>query len=108
MKIQNVVLKVVGVTFKNDDGTSRSNIITEMAYDESSSVNLKLEREPHNQYDTNAVKVIAEGGQIGYIGKDYASIIASMMDQGTQFIVTVEDCGEYKGRPYCQIRIDEV
>ena len=46
--------KVVGVSFINDDGSNRANIISKM--DENSKV--FLERDPYNQYDSNAVKVL--------------------------------------------------
>lgn len=104
-KITNVDLKVVGVTFPNEDGSSRRDIILEMRGDEP----IELVREPNNQYDANAIKVLADGKQIGYIGRDYASIIAPMMDNNTaQFVAEIKDCGEYKKRPYCEITINQL
>lgn len=105
-KLQNVELKVVGVTFKNDDGSSRKDLIFNMC-DQSP---IMLEREPNNKYDPNAIKVITDGGQIGYIGKDYSAILAEYMDAGRQFTAKVKPkcVGEYKGRPYCTLLIDEV
>lgn len=107
-KITNVDLKVVGVTFKNDDGSSRADKIVEMSQNKDKVV-IQLEREPQNPHDPNAIKVLADGKQIGYVGKDYSGILASMMDnEFRRFSARVKDCGEYKGRPYCQITVNEL
>lgn len=107
-KIKNVDLKVVGVTFKNSDGSSRAEKIIEISQHKDSAV-IKLERESSNLYDPNAIKVLANGRQIGYVGKDYSGILAPMMDnEFREFSAKVKDCGEYKGRPYCQITINEI
>ena len=107
-KITNVDLKVVGVTFKNDDGSSRADKIIEMSQ-HMDTVVIQLEREPQNRFDPNAIKVIADGKQIGYIGKDFASILAPMIDnEFRRFLAKVKDCGEYKNRPYCEITINEL
>ena len=107
-KITNVDLKVVGVTFKNDDGSSRADKIIEMSQYKDMVV-IQLEREPGNKYDSNAIKVMADGKQIGYIGKDYSGILAPMMDnEFRQFSAKLKDCGEYKNRPYCEITINEL
>lgn len=45
---------------------------------------LELEREPHNQYDENAIQVIAHGEHIGYIQRDLAALIAPKMDAGEE------------------------
>ena len=106
-KIHNVELKVVGVTFKNDDGSSRSDKIIEMSQHKESVI-IDLVRESNNKYDPNAIKVLADGKQIGYIGKDYSSILAPMMDnEFRKFGAIVKDCGEYKNRPYCTIIVNE-
>lgn len=107
-KIANVDLKVVGVTFTNDDGSSRKDKIIEMSQYKDKVV-IQLEREPQNKYDPNAIKVLADGKQIGYIGKDYSGILAPMMDnEFRRFSARLKDCGEYKGRPYCEITINEL
>lgn len=107
-KIMNVDLKVVGVTFKNDDGSSRGDKIIEMSQHKDKVV-IQLEREPQNKHDSNAIKVLADGKQIGYIGKDYSSILAPMIDnEFRQFSAKLKDCGEYKDRPYCEITINEL
>lgn len=100
--------KVVGVTFSNEDGSSRARIISKMS--ESSKVT--LERDPYNQYDSNAVKVLVfqdgENKQIGFLGKDVASTVSAKMRQGTQYKATVLACGIYMDRPYCEIDIQEM
>lgn len=104
-KIQNVKLKVVGVTFTNDDtGTPRQSILAQLNTESA----VFLDREPNNKYDKNAVKVMTLLGQVGYIGKDYAQIIAEMMDSGRKFRATVAEVDTYKNNYYMQISIDEV
>jgi hypothetical protein len=109
-KIINVDLKVVGVTFANEDGTSRRAIIQEMVpmFEKGYKHGIDLVREPENKFDPNAIKVIADGMQIGYIGKEYASIMAPIMDNQGQFSAVVKGCGEFKGRPYCEITINQL
>ena len=110
-KIQNVDLKVVGVTFKNEDGSSRKDHILTLAErfkGRESEIKVDLVREPTNQYDINAIKVIAEDHQIGYIGKEYASIMSPLMDDCEEFTAVVKGIGEFKNRPYCEITINQV
>jgi hypothetical protein len=72
------VYRIVGVTFKNEDGTPRQDILKDIyddywLEDEDDQVSISLVREPNNQYDSNAIAVFAsfEGtkGRIGYIGR---------------------------------------
>lgn len=113
-KIENVDLKVVGVTFTNEDtGEKRSDIIREIAskYGDNVSIdniNVELVREPENRFDVNAIKVLINDKQIGYIGKEYAKILAPMMDSFEQFDAKVVGIGEYKNRPFCEIRINQL
>ena len=109
MKIQNVDLKVVGVTFTNEGtGEKRSDIIRELMSKNPEEIKVELVREPENKFDINAVKVLADSKQIGYIGKEYASIIAPLLDEYEEFAVTVKGIGEYKNRPYCEITINQL
>lgn len=111
-QIQNVDLKVVGVTFRNEGtGESRSTIIRELKAkygDDVSSIKIEIKREPDNKFDANAVMVLADGKQIGYLGREYAAIVAPMMDDCEEFTATVKGIGEYKNRPYCEITINQV
>lgn len=102
--IKNVKLKVVGVTFANEDGLSRQGIIAALKNDDK----IFLRREPINKYDTNAVAVFTEYGQVGYIGKDYSSILAPMMDAGTQLEAKIGEVGFYKNNHYLSIIINEI
>lgn len=110
MKIQNVDLKVVGVTFKNEDtGEKRGEIIRELtASKKPEDIKIELVREPENRYDMNAIKVLADSKQIGYIGKEYAAIMAPLLDEYEEFNVIVKGIGEYKNRPYCEITISQL
>lgn len=109
MKIQNVDLKVVGVTFTNEDtGEKRSDIIRELMDRNVGDIKIELVREPNNKFDINAIKVLADNKQIGYIGKEYATIIAPLMDEYEEFSATVKGIGEYKNRPYCEITINQL
>ena len=109
MKIQNVDLKVVGVTFTNEDtGEKRSDIIRELMDKSPDDIKIQLVREPENKYDMNAIKVLANDKQIGYIGKEYATIIAPLLDEYEEFDVKVKGIGEYKNRPYCEVTINQL
>lgn len=107
-KIQNVDLKVVGVTFTNEDTKEkRADIIRELMDVDKASISIQLVREPENKYDINAIKVLANDKQIGYIGKEYASILAPKMDEYEEFEANVKEVGEYKNRPFCEITINQ-
>lgn len=97
--IKNVKLKVVGVTFEG-----RQEIIKQL----NKSDVITLRREPTNKFDTNAIAVWSEKGQIGYIGKDYATILSPMMDTGTKFEATIAELDEYKNTHYIHILINEI
>lgn len=97
--IKNVKLKVVGVTFEG-----RQEIIKQL--DKSDIITIR--REPTNKFDTNAIAVWSEKGQVGYIGKDYATILSPMMDAGTQFEAIIAELDEYKGTHYIHILINEI
>jgi hypothetical protein len=103
-----MLTKVTGVTFSNEDGTSRASIIASMSEDDE----IILERDPLNQYDSNAVKVcVKKDGkvhQIGFVEKALASKLSPKMRRGAKFDVYVESCGIYMDRPYCEIELDGV
>ena len=61
--IKNVRLKVVGVTFTNEDGTSRQSIIKELKQSDT----ITLRREPTNKFDTNAIAVFTESVNIFFL-----------------------------------------
>ena len=62
--------KVAGVTFKNDDGSDRQEILLTC----SPLKTLRVEHEDNNPYDPNAIRVCTEDGrQIGHLFKDVAA-----------------------------------
>ncbi len=97
-------LKVVGVTFPNTDGTSRQDAImlTRLSYI------VSLKREPNNEYDPNAIAVLVEGCQVGFLSGEDAQNIAVLMDSGVQFDAVVEQIGIHKGKNYLKILVNEV
>jgi len=79
------VTKIVGVTYKNPDGTDRQKIIKKCKKGEP----LKLVREPDNPVDEHAIAVFRETGEkIGYIAShvafraEGAGDLAPHMDEG--------------------------
>jgi hypothetical protein len=81
--------KVAGVSFDNDDGTSRQSIILKYATD---GRELVLVPDPNNEYDPDAVGVFLESPrkQLGYLNR-----------------VRAQEFMEYKGR-YVIARITQV
>jgi len=92
---------VVGMHFREKDG------IPAKAYVESfvPPVNLLLEREPENAYDSFAIKVIFNNQHIGYIEASQAMYIAPWMDDGWQFTCTVVDLEARRNNlhPICRV-----
>lgn len=102
-----MITKVVGVTFSNEDGSSRARIIAGMTeFDK-----VCLERDPYNQYDANAVKVCVlkngEKKQIGFLSKDIAADVSSKLRHNVNFDVTIQGVGIWNDRPFCEIEIRE-
>lgn len=103
-----MITKVVGVTFSNEDGSSRARIIAGMTeFDK-----VCLERDPYNQFDANAVKVCVlkngEKKQIGFLSKDIAADISSKLRRNVNFEVTIRGVGFWNDRPFCEIEISEL
>ena len=100
--------KVTGVTFSNEDGTSRASIIARM----SESDTICLERDPYNEYDSNAVKVcVVKNGskqQIGFLERGLAAELSPKLRRGAHFPVTIIGCGMWNDRPFCEIEIDNI
>lgn len=96
--------KIVGVTRKNEDGTSRQELIAECYEGEE----LFLEREPDNEHDPNAISVWNEyGEQLGYINKSLASELAPKMDKGMRIacFVTAVTGGDDDKSYGCNIKL---
>ena len=103
-----MMTKVTGVTFNNEDGTSRTDIIAGMTKTDT----VCLERDPYNRYDSNAVKVcVLRHGkplQIGFLEKSLAAKLSPRMRRRETFRVSITGCGIYKGRPYCELDIEGI
>ena len=77
--VRHFFTKVVGVTYDNDDGTSRQAIIARCQTLEE----LVLDHDEGNVYDANAVKVCRENGeQLGHLGAELAEEIVGMSGRG--------------------------
>ena len=50
---------------------------------------LVLEREPDNQYDANAIKVMLEHFHLGYVGKEFAVDMAPLLDTEDEYTCEV-------------------
>lgn len=55
---------------------------------------LRLEREPDNSFDGNAIKVFFEDLWLGYLEASQAAWIAPNMDEGRAFTCTVQTVSE--------------
>lgn len=91
-------LKVVGVSFANENGTSRQDIIRQCRIGDKA----QLVREPDNPYSKNgdAVKVLTADGQIGYISNDYSFWVSRLIDEGATIDAYIERIvGNHKHKP---------
>lgn len=62
-----------------------------------------LDRDASNEYDANAVRLLAEGTWIGYVQADLAVIVAEYMDQGQLPRAWVSGQNAPNGTPYVEI-----
>ena len=75
---------------------------------------MELIREPDNPHDKNAIAVflklgrLLEIGQVGYIGREDAALLAVLMDSGSKLVAYAEDVGLYEGKYYLHISVSEV
>jgi hypothetical protein len=93
--IRTFTIEVKGESLRNDDGTSRQNIIRRCQVGES----IKLVHEPHPK-DKNAVKICRlNGEQLGYIPKIASAEFATVIKRGIKQDVVVSEIkdGEYTG-----------
>jgi len=71
--------RVVGVSHRNDNGSSRQEIVRGCSVGEA----LRLVREPENPHDPNAIRVCTrDGDQIGFLAADVAARLAPRLDAG--------------------------
>ena len=72
--------KIVGVSFENENGSSRQDLITEL---DSVPCSLELRRIFDNPHDENAIAVIdPKGRQLGYLSRNIAEQMAPIIDSG--------------------------
>ena len=85
--------KLVAVTYPNDDGTSRQDLIEaleEALEDAQAPIELGARREPNNAFDANAVAICdPDGRQLGYLSRGVAETVAPLLDAGRPVKVTV-------------------
>ena len=84
--------KIVGVTFANQDGSVRQEIIEDLDdfLGQTAQVSLTLVREPQNPYDHNAIQVRdGQGRQIGFLSRSVCETLAPMMDNGIEIQCTL-------------------
>ncbi len=82
VKLRNIQTKAAGVTFDN-----RQMLLYRLSRYSSEDITLTLNRETENQYDKNAVQIIASvkgkgSAVMGYINKALAQTIAPLLDKG--------------------------
>lgn len=71
-----IFTKVAGVTFNG-----RQSLINHLQNGQM----LELRREPLNPFDPNAIAILTNGNQIGYINKDLAQQLSASMDAGIKY-----------------------
>jgi hypothetical protein len=91
-ELKTSVSMVRGVTFSNDDGSSRQRIIERLSKLPKGVYWLTLRRESDNPYDPNAVSVDARNlgnmsAQIGYLPRELAQVLALEIDSGKDVVV---------------------
>ncbi|MEI8270044.1 MAG: HIRAN domain-containing protein [bacterium] len=88
-----IITRVVGVTFPNEDGTSRQHIIRDNCY---AGQMVDLIHEEDNPRGQNAIKVCtSDGKQIGYIPKEISSDIVSK-SKDFDFYALINHTGLFK------------
>lgn len=81
--------KIAGVTF---DGRQRLIYELKRRGELDSGTELVLKREPHNQYDSNAIAVLTHNGDhLGYIPRETAACLAADLDSGKTYGACVSD-----------------
>lgn len=76
----------VGVNFENPDGVSRQSLIAKMQEYE----RLILVPEPTNPYDSSAIAIVGSAGTVGYVPKDYLSVVGALIGRAALIKGTVK------------------
>ena len=85
-------MRVVGMHFREREGVPAKSIVANFV----PPLSLDFEREPTNQYDPDAIKILYEGQHIGYIEAASAIYLAPWIDEGHDYSITVTDMVEVK------------
>lgn len=94
--IQTAVTKLAGTEHANEDGVSRQAILRHCALFEP----LRLQHEPTNPYDSNAIAVFRENGQqLGYLPRQMAARIVSEGRLGCRYVAAIQSLGPGRGQP---------
>lgn len=78
---------VVGMHFRERDGVPAKSIVANFV----PPVDLEIEREPENPFDSFAIKVLYQGDHIGYIEVSQACYISPWIDQGIDYLCVCQD-----------------
>lgn len=99
--------KVRGVTFENEDGSSRQDILEELYTEACDGDAVELRREPDNEYDENAIAVYTEDErQLGFLSRELAADLAPEMDDGWEPEAAIANITQSKSGVYgCNIEI---
>ena len=82
--------QVAGESRRNDDGSDRQAIIARCRVGEL----LRLEHEPDNPHDINAIRVLRQNGeQIGYLEREFAGQVVSRTAKGYVFRAAIAGIG---------------
>lgn len=87
MIVTPIATKIVGVTFVEDYPQNIFRISSKYVSENSE---VRLEREPDNQYDCNAIKVWVAGEFVGHIPALIAKSIAPEMDKGISWVADID------------------
>ena len=110
MKVKGFYTKLVGVSFLNNDGSSRQGLLTQFSdVSEENPLRLYLERDTENLYDAKAVAVFTEEGkQLGYLSRKINEIVAPWLDRGENvFVEGVSITGGFPGHLGLNIWIEK-
>lgn len=81
-----IATKVAGVTFNNDDGENRQEILRKI---KSGDKTITLVRDKENPHDKNAVRVNSKYGMIGFLDKETAKLVSYLLDYGNIVNATI-------------------
>ncbi|MEO9964846.1 MAG: HIRAN domain-containing protein [Reichenbachiella sp.] len=94
-------IEVAGVTYDNEDGSSRQSIINRLNEGD----NISLKKEPHNEHDENAVAVLSGKKRIGYIPKSLNKQVINLINHHRIISIVISEIFEL-GQDYLGIEIE--